>query len=309
VADPLEGELDRLFQLPPGELVEARNALADRLRKAGDKAGAAQAKAIKRAAPVAWALNQLWFTQPALLERARAQADELRGLQAQRGGDPRRLAAALEQQRNATQAVIDAALRAWRSAGLSESGLSERKLFTTVQAWLSGKGEERPGRMTVEIEASGFDAFAGVTLTAPPVSAQAGIGSSASTDAPAAIGAGGVAAARPEQPAKRGPDPVALERASKRLAEREQLAATARQRARSARDEQAAARQAREDAQVAVREAERRAAELRTVLEKHELALQRCSAELEAAQREQASADEAVAAARDELTAVQASSA
>jgi hypothetical protein len=294
VADPLEGELDRLFQLPPGELVEARNALADRLRRAGDKAGAAQVKAIKRAAPVAWALNQVHFTQPALLAQAREHTEELRGLQTQRGVDPRRLAAAVEQQRSAAQAVIDAALRAGRGAGLSENALSQRKLFTTLQAWLSGKGDEQPGRMTQELEASGFDAFAGMALVqAPAVAAPVAVASPDEREA---------------QPARREPDRAAIERAAQRVAEREQLAVAARQRVGAARDQQAAARQARDQAQAAVREAERRAAELRTLFDQRELELQRCSAALDEAERELAQADQASATSRDELAAISESS-
>ena len=295
--DPLEGELDRLFQLPPGELVEARNALADRLRREGDKPGAARVKAVKRAAPVAWALNQVHFGQPALLERAREQANELRGLQAQRGGDPRHLAAALEQQRSAAQAVVEAALRAGRSAGLSETALSQRKLFTTVQAWLSGKGEEPPGRLTQELEASGFDAFAGMTPTDAPPPALPIANRAPSGDAPRA---------EPQpQPAKRAPNRDALERAAGRVAECEQTASAARDRAGAARAEQAAARQARDDAQALVREAERRAAELRTAYDRRELELQRVSAALDEAQREQTRAGEAAAAAHAELATAQ----
>jgi hypothetical protein len=291
--DPLDSELDRLFQLPPAELIPARNALADQLKRAGDKAGAARVKAIKRASPVAWALNQVHFEHPELLEDARERANELRELQAQRGVDARRLGAAVEQHRTAMQAVVEAALRAGRNAGLSETALQSRKLLTTVQAWLAGKGEEAPGRMTQEIEASGFDAFAGMTLSQAPALAAA---VAASASKPSEV------AASDAQAAKRAVDREAIDRAAKLLAEREQAAVMARERARARSIEQATARQVRDSALANVREAERRAAELRTVLDQRELALQQCAAAVEQAQREQARADEALAAARSELT-------
>jgi hypothetical protein len=289
VTDPLDVELDRLFRLPPAQLVGARNALADQRRRAGDKAGAARVKAIKRAAPAAWAFNQVYFDAPELLQLAREHAEQLRALQTQRGVDSAQLAAAVEQQKSSTQAIVDAALRAGRQAGLSETALPQRKVFTTVQGWLAGKGEEPPGRMTQEIEASGFDAFAGMTLTnAPPVvKVQPKPAANEATAVPAAA-----------------PDRAALERATQLIEERDQLATAARERVRVRGAEQTTARQLRDSAQAAVREAERRAAELRTTLDQRELELQTSSAALEEARREQQRAEEAVAEARKELTGV-----
>ena len=287
MTDPIEAELDRLFQLPPAEMVAARNALADALRRAGDKAAAARVKALKRATPVAWAVNQVHFAHPDLLERARTDTNELRELQAQRGVDARRLAAAVEQQRRAAQAVVDAALRAGRGAGLSDAVLQQRKLLTTVQAWLAGKGDEVPGRMTQELEASGFDAFAGMTLTVAPV-----LASTPATSAPPV-----------EQAAPESAQRVRLERATRQFAEREQLAATARERVRMLAAEHAAAQQARDRAQVSVRETERTLAALRVELEQRARQLERCDSALNEAHAQQALADADAEAARTELAA------
>ena len=287
MTDALDAELDRLFQLPPAEMVAARNALADALRRAGDKAAAARVKALKRATPVAWAVNQVHFAHPELLERARADTHELRELQTQRGVDVRQLAAAVEQQRRAAQAVVDAALRAGRGAGLSEAVLQQRKLLTTVQAWLAGKGDEAPGRMTQELEASGFDAFAGMTLSAAPALASTSLASAPPAD-DAAI-----------ESAQR----VALERAAQLLGERDQLAATARERVRMLADEHAAAQQARDRAQVSVRETERTLAAMHVELEQREHQLQRCGFALKEAEAQQARADADAEAARTELAA------
>src|SRR3954467_7408760 len=50
---------DELYGLDPKDFVAARNDLAKRLRKEGDKAGAAEVAKLKRPTPAAWAVNQL----------------------------------------------------------------------------------------------------------------------------------------------------------------------------------------------------------------------------------------------------------
>jgi hypothetical protein len=179
VADPLSEELDALFQAAPSAMVEARNALADRLRKAGDKAGAARIKAIKRPAPAAWALNQVHFHAPALLARAEAATAEVRALHARDAVDPRALMAAHEAQRAASKAVVDAAIEHCTRANVPSSAAHQRRLLGTLQAWLTGAGQTPPGRMTEELEPGGFDAIASVGSPAPRPPTRGGAASSA----------------------------------------------------------------------------------------------------------------------------------
>lgn len=286
MTDSLEAELDQLFRLPVAELIEARNALADRLKRAGDKANAARIKAIKRPAPVAWALNQVHFEQPALLERARLATAELRELHARPGLEPKRLSASVEQQRVAMQAIVDAALRAGRGAGLSENALQPRKVFTTVQAWLAGKGAEAPGRMTQELEASGFDAFAGMTLpaVAAPLAAPLAVRSAPPDAAPPAA----------EEHAAR----EAAEQAARVAAERARLAAEALEQVRVRQAEQSAAERGLAQAQISVREAERQLAELRAMVEQRAHELERRTRALDEARARHAQAEADAAATR-----------
>jgi hypothetical protein len=272
-------------------MVEARNALADQLRRAGDKAGAARVKAIKRAVPVAWAVNQVHFTQPLLLERARKVTRDLRELHSGAGIEARRISAAVEQQRVAMQAVVDAALRAGRGAGMSDTALQPRKVFTTVQAWLAGKGEDAPGRMTQELEASGFEAFAGMTLQAPLPTPAAPVAITATTPE--------VATSLPS--ASETPDRAELELAKRVAVEREQLAALALELMNRRVGEQASARQAHDQAQTSVREAERQLTELRAMLEQRARELERRTATLDEARIHHAQAEAAAAAAHSEL--------
>src|SRR5262245_49595832 len=152
-------------------MVGARNALADRLRKDGDKAGAGRIKALKRPTPAAWALNQVHFHDAALLARARSASARLRELHVQGGADPQQVPAAIEAQRKAMNAVLQAAAARCRAAGMAADAALERKLYTSLQAWLAGAGDEAPGRMTHDIEASGFEAVAALGLPAAPPAA------------------------------------------------------------------------------------------------------------------------------------------
>jgi hypothetical protein len=293
VTDPLQEQLDRLFRLPPGELVEARNALADELKRAGDKAGAARVKAIKRAVPVAWAINQAWFEQPELLERAREVTHELRELHAQ-GAEAKRLTAAVEAQRAAMQAVVEAALRAGRGAGMSENTLQPRKVHTTVQAWLAGKGDDPPGRMTQELEASGFDAFAGMTLPASLPMPHAPRPTEVREVEPApATHAADAAAQR-----------AALEHAQRVVAQREGHAAAALELLQRREAEQATAVRALDQAHTSLREAERQLAELRVMLEQRARDADRRTAALDEARAQREQAEAAAATARAELAAI-----
>jgi hypothetical protein len=55
----LDNEIDRLYELPLGEFTAARNKLAGRLRKEGDRAAAEEVKGLKKPSEPAWAVNQL----------------------------------------------------------------------------------------------------------------------------------------------------------------------------------------------------------------------------------------------------------
>ncbi|MGH9333009.1 MAG: hypothetical protein ACRD21_04585, partial [Vicinamibacteria bacterium] len=57
----LDEELDRLYQVPLGDLVRARNDLAAALKKSGDGAAAERVKEISKPSASAWAVNQLYW--------------------------------------------------------------------------------------------------------------------------------------------------------------------------------------------------------------------------------------------------------
>ncbi len=285
----METELDDLFRLPPAEMVAARNALADRLKKSGDKAGATAIKALKRPTPAAWALNQVHFEQAPLLDRARAETTRLRELH-QLGGDPQQLSAAIAAQRNAMYAVIDAASRRCQAAGLPADGAQQRKLYTTLQAWLAGQGDEAPGRMTRDIEASGFDA---ITALGMPAMAASPTAASPTVQHPSS------------PPAQAGPDPREIERAAALVRERERQAREAAAALREKRAELERAEGAVEQARGDVRDAEESLRTIRAQLAERETALTRVRVARDAAEQVQRAADRAVADAEAALAALE----
>jgi hypothetical protein len=161
----LEAELDALFALSPEAMVEARNELAARLRKAGDSENAARIKALKRPTLSAWLLNQLFFHEPEQLRQAVEQAERVRALHAQDNVDRVALRnAAAEQQARITH-LVQKGISYAEAAGLPHGLAQQRKLLATIQGWLSGAGDEPPGRMTRDLEPSGFAAVQSVGKT------------------------------------------------------------------------------------------------------------------------------------------------
>lgn len=327
MTEPLEDEIDALYRLPPGELVDARNALTERLKKAGDKAGAARVKALKKPTPAAWALNQVHHRHHALLVRAREQSVQLQQLHAEGGLDRKQMAAAVEAQRAALQAAVDAAMRCCEAVGVQAGPAQQRKVYTSLQAWLAGAGDEPPGRMTHDIEPSGFGAMNPLgeakvpELRPAPAGGNVGLEDASATTAHARAtratsstgtsSAGVVASPKTANaasvvntpsPLPSGPDPRAIQHAEKVLAEREQRVREARLRAMdraSARDE---VRRALDRALAAVAEAERTLEEAKARVATRTAELERAEQSANAAAGDHDHAVENATKARAELT-------
>ncbi|HTU60771.1 MAG TPA: hypothetical protein VMF89_20105, partial [Polyangiales bacterium] len=272
---PLDAELDVLFQQPPAAHVEARDALATSLRKAGDRAAAERVKKLKRPSPPAWAINQLHFHKAELLEAAQRATAALATLHARDGVGPGELSAAVATQRRAIQAALDAAVRDAAEAGLPISSVDQRKIETTLKAWLAGAGDESPGRMTHELEASGFAAVTAVGFTSsrPPAKSEhvhvqepPGV---PLTAAPAQATLPLVAAT----PKQTGPDPARLSRVRANVRKREQEAEAARKLADQVETELEQQTGALERTRSELREAERALQALSSQLRQQESAL------------------------------------
>jgi hypothetical protein len=158
-----EEEIDGLYGLPLDEFTAARNALAKRLRGAGDREEADAVAKLEKPSAVAWAVNQLRRGERKDVDRLLAVADELRKAQAASRAD--RVRELADEQQALVRRLVHAA------GGL---GVSPATLDRVGTALLNGASdpESRPaleaGRLVREPEPVGFGAFAGATVARPP---------------------------------------------------------------------------------------------------------------------------------------------
>ena len=162
-----------LYGLPLEEFVPARNALARDLRKDGDKERAAEVAALKRPSVAAWTVNQLARRNRKELDLVLDAGHRLRTgqVEALEKGDPAKFEAA---RRDHERAIGDL-VRAARGLLASERGTSSDQMVASIERTLryaSIDEEQRPvlasGRLVEEVEATGFDAFAGMALPSAP---------------------------------------------------------------------------------------------------------------------------------------------
>ncbi|HLQ33232.1 MAG TPA: hypothetical protein VK457_11130 [Chloroflexota bacterium] len=171
MAEPAEA--DQLYSLPLAEFTPARNALATRLRKQGDRAGSAAVKALAKPSISAWVLNQVARRQAELVERLLNAGQALgKAQQALLGGHGQ------SEFREATQAEREAVAQLVRAAAavLAEDGHAVTKatldrLEATARAAATDPdsgAQLRAGRLTTDLDPTGFGG-----LTAGPFGAPA----------------------------------------------------------------------------------------------------------------------------------------
>ena len=243
-----EDEVDRLYGLPLDEFTAARNELAKRLRKEGDKERADEVKALAKPSVAAWTVNQLARKRKPGVKSLLQAADALRKAQeralAGKGGDALRKAA--QRERDAV-----AELRREARSLLSEyerpapDDLLERVARTLSNAALDPEAREqlRAGTLTEEVDSSGFDAFAGMAVPSAP---------------PPRTPAQGKAKAKPAPPKRASAD--ARRRAAEERKRGEELRARARELEREAASAERTARRLGAEAERAAGAAEAAAA-------------------------------------------------
>lgn len=162
-----EDEIDRLFALPLDEFTSTRNALAKQLKKDGDADAAAEVAALAKPSVPVWAINQLARRQKANVKKLLEAAAKLREAQEQAlaGGDPAALREAQAAEREAVRDLTRRAATILADAGRPASRAAlERTRSTLSAAALSEPGRTalEAGRLTGELEVTGFDALAGI---------------------------------------------------------------------------------------------------------------------------------------------------
>ena len=158
--------LDPLYEAPPREFVTARNALAARLKQAGDEAGARRVREIPRPKAAVWAINRVARRSPKLV---RAVVDAFDALKKAQLRNPAATPSGVDALKGALDAVTRAAMTALSEAGMKPSLDTRRRIDGTLRgAAASTRGALLAGSLTDELAAPGFDVFSGAVPTGKP---------------------------------------------------------------------------------------------------------------------------------------------
>lgn len=165
----VQDDVDTLFQLPLAEFTAARNALAARLKKAGDVEGAERVKALPKPSAPAWAVNQLYWKHRIPLDRLLDAGERFRKAQtAQLAGQSADIRAPLEARRAALADLSTRAAKILTDAGSAAAPDTMRRVTTTLEALSTYAGipdTPQAGRLTDDVQPPGFEALAALVPT------------------------------------------------------------------------------------------------------------------------------------------------
>jgi hypothetical protein len=244
-AASLDKEIDALYALPSGEFVAARDELAARLKREGERDESGRVKALRRPTVAAWAVNQLVRRHSSEVDELLAAGDELRKAQRRAlsgvasGGSALRQAG--DRRRKALRDLVGPA-----EGLLEEEGHGATGTIDAIQATLEAASTDeetgrivRQGRLSKELPPpSGFGAVEGLSLVVTP------------EEEPKELGK-----ATPRKRSRAGEDEAA--RRAQARAERDHARTEARQSEREAERARKAAQRAAEAAIKAQEEADR----------------------------------------------------
>jgi hypothetical protein len=153
-------EVDALFELRPGEFVAARDALAKRLRGHGQRADAAEVRALARPTVAAWAVNQLARREPEWTQALATAGQRLERAHQQllRRGDRDGWRAATSDQRQAIDRLVRLAEQVLREERGSVSVSLRDQVRQTLQAATldpDARAAVLAGRLTRELRSGG----------------------------------------------------------------------------------------------------------------------------------------------------------
>lgn len=160
-----------LYRGPLGEFVATRNARAKALRSAGQRELAAAVASLPKPSASAWACDQLWWSERAIVDELFTAAIALR--QALHAGD-------VGGRRGPTQRYRDAVATAAARAGarLAASGANvspalQRRIAATLEALATAGAwpEPGPGCLAIDLDPPGFEAL-GAAPVVEPVAAE-----------------------------------------------------------------------------------------------------------------------------------------
>ena len=158
-----------LYALSLDEFTDARNALAKELASGGDKAAAAEVRALKKPSVPAWAVNQVARAHPADVEALFDAGANLRDAQKMlmRSGDSSAVKDATAAERQAVKALVARAKKILADAGnVANEATLERVADTFYATTTDDEGREhvRTGTLTKEMKRAGFGDVGNLTV-------------------------------------------------------------------------------------------------------------------------------------------------
>ncbi|HEX5884793.1 MAG TPA: hypothetical protein VFY67_09670 [Pyrinomonadaceae bacterium] len=176
----LKDEVDGLFKLPLAEFIEARNALAKRLKQNGRVDDANLVKTLVKPSVSAWAVNQLYWNHRVAFDRLLAAGQRFHKAQASGlSGKVADLRGSLDARREALLRLSELAETVLSDAGHSPSPDTIRRVTTTLEgisAHASVADGPTLGRLSQDVDPPGFDLLASFV---------SGVGTRKRTEAPA----------------------------------------------------------------------------------------------------------------------------
>ncbi len=162
----VDAEIDRLYQLPPDEFVQARNDLATHLRGDGEADAALLVQSLAKPSLSAWAVNQVyWHARQAFDALAKA-GQRLRAAQeATLSGRAADVRDAGKVRDAALVGALEAALGLLQQSGHPATPAMRLRIATNLEALAAYGGVPpagTPGRLTEDLDPPGFEVFAGM---------------------------------------------------------------------------------------------------------------------------------------------------
>jgi hypothetical protein len=151
-------DVRRLYGLPPDRFTAEKQALAKRLRGAGDGEAAAAVTALRRPPLSAWAVNQLVRERTPLLRDLWKAADRLRKAHGGKGD----FKAALDAEREALDALVASAAELLERVEHAATGATLQRVRATLQAAAADAEVRRrieEGTLAEDLEPPGFEAL------------------------------------------------------------------------------------------------------------------------------------------------------
>jgi len=169
----LDAELERLHGLPLGEFTAARNALAKRLKKAGNADEAAYVQSLPKPTVSAWAVNVLFQRERERMEELLAAGERARAAQGEAvsGQGAGALREALRAARELQSELLSRAEVILSGEGRATGRPVTDRVTTDLQALAfspSAAEAIRRGWLSADLDPPGFEVLAGLQLAAVP---------------------------------------------------------------------------------------------------------------------------------------------